>query len=167
LKKLALTITLVFGLSAPAPADALEVIANYPSLSALISIATALGYYNAAKSQVVIAGGLASKGSYFINVVGQAVQTPAVYDTATPPNLVTPAVMAPSLWLRIRHNADPAIFAAKMTPALLSLAGTLGIIIYQQYPIGPNDANGKPTMAWSSDGVTIAPSYIATIGQIM
>lgn len=166
MRNLALALALVFGLSAPT--HALEVIASYPSLSALVSIATALGYYNAAQSQVVMAGGLAAGGGYFINVVGPVVQTPAVYNYDTfPPTLVTAAVMAPGLWLRIRHNADPTIFAAKMTPALLSLAGTLGIVIYQQYPIGPNDSNGNPTLAWSVDGVAIAPTYITTIGQIM
>jgi hypothetical protein len=165
MKKLALVLAVIFGLSTPA--HAVELVVNYPSTAVLVQLAQALGYYNAAQSQVVIAGGLAANGDYFINVVGAVVQTPAVYDTATPPNLITPAVMAPGLWLRIRHNADPAIITTKMKPTFLALAASLGATIYMQYPIGPNDVNGNPTLAWSSDGVTIAPAWVGSIGQIM
>jgi len=167
LRKLALALALVFGLSAPS-ARAVELIVNYPSTAVLVTLATVLGYYNAAESQVVIAGGLAARGGYFINVVGPLVQTPAVYNNGTfPPTLITPAVMAPGLWLRIRHNADPAIINGKMTPAFLTQATGLGVVIYQQYPIGPKDSNGNPTPAWSADGGTIAPAYVATAAPIM
>ena len=48
----------------------MEVIANYPSTGALVNRhGPLLGYYNAAKSQVVIAGGLAEKGGIFHHVV--------------------------------------------------------------------------------------------------
>jgi hypothetical protein len=160
MKKLVLALLLALGLFTPA--RAVELIVNYPSTAVLVQLAAALGYYNAAQSQVVIAGGLAASGGYFINVVGPVVATPAVYDTATPPNLITAAVMAPGLWLRIRHNADPAILTARMTPTFLTQATGLGVVIYQ-WAQTLNSGAG----CWSSDGATCAPAYIATIGQIM
>lgn len=84
------------------PARATEILINYPSKAALVQLATALGYYDPVAKAIVAQARLDAGGSYFFNDVGQVVATPAVYDENR--NLVTPAVMAPGLWARLRHN---------------------------------------------------------------
>jgi len=73
--------------------------------------------------------------------------------------------MAPGLWARLRHNADPASLNAKIAQAATA-AAALGILIYRRLPLGPNDGNGNPTLCWSSDGATCGPAYLDLIGVI-
>ena len=137
-----------------------EIIINTPSKAALVQLATVFGYYDANAKQIVAQATIDAGGAYFFNYVGQVVAVPAVYDNAMPPNVVTPAVMAPGLWARLRHNADPARLDAKIAQSRTQ-AQTLGITIYYRAPIGVNNA-----MVWTSDGVTRAPSYVDGVGVI-
>lgn len=136
-----------------------QLVINFPTQGSLIQLATALGYYDAVKAKV-IAQARVGIGAYFFNYVGAVVVVPAVYDNAMPPNVVTPAVMAPGLWARLRHNADPARLDAKIAQSRTQ-AQTLGITIYYRAPIGVNNA-----IVWTSDGVTQAPSYVDGVGVI-
>lgn len=135
-----------------------EVIINYPSKAALVQLATALGYYDTTAKQIIAQATIDAGGSYFFNYVGPVVATPVVYDNARPPNVVTPAVMAPGLWARLRHNADPQRLQDKITQSA-SAAASLGITIYKRALI-----NGQ--MAWTSDGVNAGPDYLDTVGVV-
>ena len=143
------------------PARATEILINYPSKAALVQMATALGYYDATSKTIVAQARVDAGGEYFFNNVGQVVAAPAVLDASTmPPTVITPAVMAPGLWARLRHNADPASLNAKIAQAATA-AAALGILIYRRLPIGPNGA-----LCWSSDGATCGPAYLDLIGVI-
>lgn len=146
------------------PAAATEILINYPSPAALVQLATALGYYDATSKTVVAQARLDAGGSYYFNNVGVVEASPAVYDPDTRA-VITPAVMAPGRWARLRHNADPTALLAKIAAAR-SAAAALGILIYQRLPLGPNDANGNPTLCWSADGATCGPAYLDLIGVI-
>lgn len=137
-----------------------EIIINYPSKSALVQLATALGYYDPVGKVIVAQARLDAGGSYFFNNVGAVVVTPAIVDPVT--YVVTmPAVMAPGLWARLRHNADPTALAAKITASKTATA-SLGILIYQRLPLGDQGA-----LCWSADGTTCGPAYLDSIGVIM
>ena len=135
-----------------------EIIINYPSKAALVQLAAALGYYDATAKAIITQATIDAGGSYFFNYVGPVVATPVVYDNARPPNVVTPAVMAPGLWARLRHNADPQRLQDKITQSA-SAAASLGITIYKRALI-----NGQ--MAWTSDGVNAGPDYLDTVGVV-
>jgi hypothetical protein len=140
-----------------APASAVEVIINYTTLPGLVGLATSLGYYS--NGAVTTAGLIATGGSYYFNNVGQVVQTPASGCTIT--GCTVPAVMAPGLWARLRHNGDPALLAAQM-PSSATLT-SYGVTLYQWAPT-LNSGVG----CWSSDGATCgAAAYVAGVGQIM
>lgn len=68
--------------------------------------------------------------------------------------------MAPGLWARLRHNADPQRLQDKIT-ASRTAAQALGILIYQRLPLGPDGA-----LCWSADGSTCGPAYLDLIGVI-
>lgn len=136
-----------------------QLVINFPTQGSLIQLATALGYYDAVKAKV-IAQARVGIGAYFFNYVGAVVVVPAVYDNAIPPNIVTPAVMAPGVWARLKHNDDSTILDAKVAQAKAQ-AQALGVTIYYQAPIGVNNA-----IVWTSDGVTQAPSYVDGVGVI-
>jgi len=143
------------------PAWATEILINYPSKAALVQMATALGYYDATSKTIVAQARVDAGGEYFFNNVGQVVATPAVLDTSTmPPTVITPAVMAPGLWARLRHNADPASLNAKIAQAATA-AAALGIKIYRRLPLGPNN-----DLCWSADNLTCGPAYLGLIGVI-
>ena len=143
------------------PAWATEILINYPTKAALVQLATALGYYDATAKAIVTQARVDAGGDYFFNNVGQVVATPAVYDNSTfPPTIVTPAVMAPGLWARLRHNADPQRLVDKIT-ASKTAANALGIKIYRRLPLGPNG-----TLCWSADNSTCGPAYLDLIGVI-
>ena len=137
-----------------------EIIINTPSKAALVQLATVFGYYDANAKQIVAQATIDAGGAYFFNYVGQVVAVPAVYDNAMPPNVVTPAVMAPGLWARLRHNADPARLDAKIAQSRTQ-AQTLGISIYRKTLKMPDGS-----LAWTADGVTRAPSYVDGVGVI-
>jgi hypothetical protein len=106
---------------------------------------------------------IATGGAYAINNVGQVVATPGTYDNSTfPPTQLTAPVMAPGLWLRIRHNGDPTLLTAQMTSTILTEAAGLGVTIYQWSP-SLNSGAG----CWSSDGATCGAAYIAGVGNFM
>lgn len=140
-----------------------EILINYPSKAALVQLATALGYYDPAAKTIVAQARLDAGGSYYFNNVGIVEASPAVYDENK--NLVTPATQAPGYWARLRHNAGPAALQAKIVQASAQ-AAQLGILIYRRLPIGPNDANGNPTLVWSADGSTAGPAYLDNVGVI-
>lgn len=145
------------------PAAATEILINYPSKAALVQLATALGYYDATAKQIIAQARIDAGGEYFFNNVGAVEASPAVYDANR--NLVTPAVMAPNLWARLRHNADPQRLADKIAQSA-SAAAARGILIYRRLPLGPPDGNGNPTLCWSADGSTCGPAYLDLIGVI-
>ena len=142
-----------------------ELVINYPNLAAIVQLATALGYYDAAKGKVTETARIVSGGSYYLNNgddhKGIKVEaTPAVYNNTTfPPTVITPAVMAPGLWCRLRHNADPASLAAQMTPQILAQAAKLGVTVYKQMSI-------NNVMTWTADGVNAAPGYVQNVAVI-
>ena len=140
------------------PAWATEILINYPSKAALVQLATALGYYDATNKTIVAQARVDAGGDYFFNNVGAVEASPAVYDANR--NLVTPAVMAPGLWARLRHNADPQRIIDKIT-ASKSAADALGIKIYRRLPLGPDGS-----LCWSADALTCGPAYLDLIGVI-
>jgi len=146
------------------PARATEILINYPSKAALVQLATALGYYDATAKTIVAQARVDGGGDYFFNNVGQVVAVPAVIDPDTRA-VITPAVMAPGLWARLRHNADQQRLLDKIT-ASKSAAAALGILIYRRLPLGPKDEAGNPTLCWSADNLTCGPSYLDLIGVI-
>ena len=116
------------------PAAATEILINYPSKAALVKLATALGYYDAINKTIVAQARVDAGGDYFFNNVGQVVATPAVIDPVTRVE-TSPAVMAPGLWARLRHNADPQRIIDKITASksannmvLLSLVLLLSLL---------------------------------------
>jgi hypothetical protein len=133
-----------------------EIIINYPSKAALVQMATVLGYYDAASKAIVAQAQIDAGGEYFFNNVGQVVDTPAVYDSSH--SLVSPAVLAPGLWARLRHNADSAALADKIASSRAA-AISLGIVVYQRAQI-----SGQTV--WTSDGVTPGPAYLDQVGVI-
>lgn len=136
-----------------------EILLNYPNKAALVKLATALGYYDATAKAIITQATVDAGGSYFFNNVGQVVATPAVYDNTTfPPTIVAPAVMAPGLWARLRHNADPQRLQDKIAQSKTA-ADALGITIYKRATI-----NGQSM--WTADGVNAGPAYLDTIGVI-
>ena len=136
-----------------------QIVFTAPDIQHLIAAATEMGFYSPIKG-IIQDGVIPNGGSWFYNYVGQVVVTPAVYDNTTlPPTLVTAAVMASGVWGRLVHNGDPSYIPA--------LPSNSGVTLYTLQPIGPNDANGNPTLEWTSDGVTLAPAYVATTGQVM
>ena len=136
-----------------------QIVFNAADLPTIITAAEAMGFYKTGVGIIqdgVIPGG----GSWFYNYCGPVVATPAVYNYATlPPTLVTAAVMATGVWGRLAHNGDPSYIPA--------LPSNSGVTLYTQQPIGPNDANGNPTLEWTSDGVTTAPAYVGNVGLVM
>ena len=140
------------------PAAATEILINYPSKAALVQLATALGYYDATNKTIVAQARVDAGGDYFFNNVGPVEASPAVYDANR--NLVTPAVMAPGLWARLRHNADPKRLIDKIS-ASSAAAAALGIKIYRRLPLGPNNS-----LCWSADNSTCGPAYLDLIGVI-
>jgi hypothetical protein len=146
------------------PASATEILINYPAKAALVRMATALGYYDATAKSIVAQARVDAGGDYFFNNVGQFVATPAVIDPVTRVE-TSPAIMAPGLWARLRHNADPASLAAKIAQSATA-AAALGILIYRRLPLGPKDIAGNPTLCWSADNSTCGPSYLDLIGVI-
>lgn len=141
------------------PAAATEILINYPSKAALVQMATALGYYDATAKSIVAQARIDAGGDYFFNNVGQFIAVPAVVDPVTRVK-TSPAVMAPGLWARLRHNADPASLAAKITQSATA-AAALGIKIYRRLPLGPNN-----DLCWSADNLTCGPAYLDLIGVI-
>ena len=133
-----------------------EVIINYPSKAALVQLATALGYYDVTAKAIVAQASIDAGDSYFFNNVGKVEATPAVFDSNRA--LVTPAVMAPGLWARLRHNADPQRLVDKIAQSKTA-ADALGITIYKRATI-----NGQAV--WTADGSTAAPAYVDLIGVI-
>ena len=121
-----------------------EIIINYPSKSALVQLATALGYYDLVGKVIVAQARLDAGGSYFFNNVG-AVEA-------------SPGVPAPGLWARLRHNAEPANLQAKIS-ASATAAAQLGITIYKQAMIAGQ-------LAWTADGTTAGPAYLNNVGVI-
>lgn len=146
------------------PASATEILINYPSKAVLVRMATALGYYDPVGKTIVAQARVDAGGDYFFNNVGQFVAIPAVIDPVTRVE-TSPAVMAPGLWARLRHNADPASLAAKIAQSATA-AAALGILIYRRLPLGPKDSNGNPTLCWSADNSTCGPAYLDLIGVI-
>lgn len=146
------------------PASATEILINYPSKAALVQMATALGYYDATSKSIVAQARVDAGGDYFFNNVGQFAAIPAVIDPVTRVE-TSPAVMAPGLWARLRHNADPTSLAAKIAQSATA-AAALGILIYRRLPLGPKDNNGNPTLCWSADSLTCGPAYLDLIGVI-
>jgi len=152
---------LALALFVATPASAVELVINYPSPSALITLATALGYY--ANGQFTTGGMIATGGAYAINNVGQVVATPGTYDNSTfPPTQLTAPVMAPGLWLRIRHNGDPTSLTAQMTSQIMTQAAQFGVTIYRWAP-----ALNAGAGCWSSDAVNCGAAYIAGVGNFM
>jgi len=159
MRKFILAALLSLGLCAPAPA--VELVINYPNQTALVTLATVLGYY--ANGQLTTGGMIATGGAYAINNVGQVVATPGTYNYSTfPPTQLTAPVMAPGLYLRIRHNGDPALLTAQMTSTILSEAASLGVTIYS-FSSSLNGGAG----CWTADNVNCGPPYIATVGNFM
>lgn len=146
------------------PAWATEILINYPSKAALVQMATALGYYDATAKAIAAQARVDAGGDYFFNNVGQFVAIPAVIDPVTRVE-TSPAVLAPGLWARLRHNADPASLATKIAQSATA-AAALGILIYRRLPLGPKDINGNPTLCWSADNSTCGPAYLDLIGVI-
>lgn len=141
------------------PAWATEVLINYPTKAALVQLATALGYYDPISKAVIAQARIDAGGDYFFNNVGQFVAVPAMVDPITRVE-TSPAVLAPGLWARLRHNADPQRLIDKIT-ASKSAADSLGIKIYRQLPVGPNG-----TICWSADNLTCGPAYLDLVGVI-
>lgn len=137
MKKTLLAFGLVLGLNVPAKAT--ELIINYASDQALAGFAQVLGYWDQTNNTMTTTGTIATGGSYFFNAVGAQ------------PDL-------PGLWARLRHNGDPAILAAQLTPETVAMAAQFGIVIYQM---------SETLGCWSADGANCAPEVIGTIGAIM
>ena len=136
-----------------------QIVFTAADLPTIIAAAEAMGFYSPTLG-IIQDGVIPNGGSWFYNYVGQVITTPAVYNNTTlPPTLVTAAVMASGVWGRLVHNGDPSYIPA--------LPSNSGVTLYTLQPIGPNDAYGNPALEWTSDGVTVAPAYVATTGQVL
>ena len=133
-----------------------ELVINYPSQPVLVQLATALGLYDPIAKQLTTQGAIASGGSYFANIVGQVFQPTGATQPDQFGNPQPVMAALPGLWLRLRHNGDPAALQAKMGPQVMAQCAQLGVTIFRQYP----------DLGWSADGVTPAPAYVANIGVI-
>ena len=142
-----------------------QIIFTAADLPTLTAAAEAMGFYTpgsgATPGHINTVGVIPNGGSWFYNFVGQVVATPAVYDNTTfPPTLTTAAVMAPGLWGRLIFNADPTYIPPIPTSS--------GVTLYTLQPIGLADpVTGALALEWTADGVTIAPAYVGSIGQVM
>jgi len=137
-----------------------QIVFTAADLPTLIAAAEAMGFYSSTLG-IIKVGVIPNGGSWFYNFVGPVVATPAVWNNTTfPPTLVTAAIMASGLWGRLVHNGDPSYIPA--------LPANSGVTLYTLQPIGPADpTTGRLVLEWTSDGVTIAPAYVGTIGQVM
>ncbi len=125
----------------------IELVVNAPDLATVVGFAQQMGYVTvdpATKKPAVTAQGeIATGGSYFVNVVG--------------PVTLPDGTALPGIWLRVRHNGDPALL-----PPVPASAAAAGVVVYRL--VTPADGS---VPFWSSDGATPAPDYVGTIGQIM
>lgn len=137
----------------------MELIINYPDKTALVQLATVLGYYDPVAKTVTAQGNLATGGSYFFNNVGVVNQPTGNKIPSPMGGEILEMAPLPGLWARLRHNGDQAILDGHMSPQVLAQAAALGVSIYKRTTI--NDQ-----IVWTADGVTPAPSYIDTIGCI-
>jgi hypothetical protein len=127
-----------------------QIVFTAADLPTLVTASEAMGFYSSTLG-IIQDGVIPNGGSWFYNFVGPVVQTPAVYNNGTfPPTLVTAAVMAPGLWGRLIHNGDPSYIPA--------LPVNSGVTLYEY---------SATLGGWSSDGVTLAPDYVGTIGLVM
>ena len=126
-----------------------ETVFNAPDLPTLVNAAVAMGYYDPVAKTITTAGKIAAGGAYFLNIVGVVYQPTGATTTDAIGNIVP--VMAPlsGIWGRLRHNGDPALMPA--------LPNGSGITLYRY---------SSTLGGWSSDGLTLAPAYIANIGVI-
>lgn len=137
----------------------MELVINYPSKTALVQLATVLGYYDPIAKTITAQGNLATGGSYFFNNVG-VVNQPTGNMVPSPMGGEMPEMAPlPGLWARLRHNGDQAILDGHMSPQIMAQAAALGVTIYKRATI--NDQS-----VWTADGRTSAPDYIDTIGCI-
>lgn len=164
-----LALALVAGLSAPIPALAVEVLIEAPTLAAMQAAAAAIGYATKdaqGKWQITQTGLVVTGGSYFVNHVGKPTVPTGNMTTCTGPgggSYACPEMQTlTNEFIRVRHNADPA--AMPNPPA--ALLQQYNIKLWRRTPLGPNDANGNPTLCWSSDGTTCGPAYLDLIGVI-
>lgn len=126
-----------------------EIIFNAPDIPSLVTAAVQMGYWDAQKQQVIQNGPIPGGGAWFYNFVG-TVYTPT--GATTPDEYGNPMpVMAaqPGVWGRLRHDGDPSY--------LPQLPANSGITLYTYSP----SLDG-----WTSDGVTLAPTWVADVGII-
>lgn len=162
IRRLALALTLYA--AATFPASAFEVIANAASWTVFAQAAKATGFADA-KGAPITQGPLGKDGSWFYNAVGDvSVPTGKTITCAGPgggtfncPEMQT----LPGKWVRVRFNGDSPDF-----PNLAAAWRAFGITLYLRQALGPPDANGNPTLCWSSDGTTCGPAYLDLIGVI-
>ena len=149
--------------AAALPASAFEVIASASSWAVFAKAAQATGFADA-KGVPITQGPLGKDGSWFYNAVGDvSVPTGKTITCAGPGGTIScPEMQAlPGKWVRVRFNGDSPDF-----PNLAAAWRAFGITLYLRQALGPPDANGNPTLCWSSDGATCGPAYLDLIGVI-
>lgn len=128
----------------------IEIIGNAPDWQTFAKAAAATGQTDA-RGHPLTGSPLANGGSWFYNAVGTVYQ-PTGATTASPLGVIIPVLAAlPGVWVRLRVNGD-----APDLPSMIAVWKANGITVYQ------HDA----TLGWTSDGATVAPDYIDSIGVI-
>ena len=161
IRRLALALALYA--AAALPASAFEVIANASSWTVFAKAAQATGFADA-KGAPITQGPLGKDGSWFYNAVGDVSVPTGKTITCTGPggSYDCPEMQTlPGKWVRVRFNGDSPDF-----PNLAAAWRAFGITLYLRQALGPKDANGNPTLCWSSDSTTCGPAYLDLIGVI-
>ena len=131
-----------------------EIVFSAPDEDFFLSEAARLGFMSP-DGKVIITGTFASGGGWFLAIQG------TVYEPQPPTPIgedPPPPVPRPGYFGRLRINGEPEGFP-QFAPE---------IVQYIWSPdVGPVDPDtGLHSGGWTSDGVTLAPDWISTIGMI-
>jgi hypothetical protein len=124
-----------------------EIVFSADSYDALLAEAKRLGFVDA-QGQIIVNGPVTDEEAYYLNYVKQMMAPTG--NTIKDPfgNDMEEMQVVPGVWGRLRINGDEA--------ALPSFSNTITQYAYS------SDLGG-----WTSDGTTVAPEYVGTIGQLI
>jgi hypothetical protein len=135
----------------------IEMVFQSPDFATLEADALRLGFTDE-DGKILTNGATADGGGWFLNLVGTVYQPTGNMVKDALGNMVPEMAPIDGYWGRLRVNGG----AENLPPFDPS------IIKYHWSPdVGPvNPETEKPSGGWTSDGVTLAPDFVANVGVI-
>jgi hypothetical protein len=124
----------------------MDVVFNAPDMATLQADAARLGFVDD-QGNIIVNGPAAGGGGYFLNIVGTIYQPTGDTTTDLYGNPVPVMAAEPGIWGRLRLNGDSA--------DMPSFSSSITQYIYSPAVGG-----------WTSDGVTLAPSWVGDVALI-